>query len=113
MSTCMSDHGFGIYGYRYTRTDYRQGAVLLTHQKDPPSLRGPCRKNIHLTRSDGLLRWFPAPPDWQQAILSQDVIASDIQPKVGIVRPISMGFADPVPPASRLFSERSWNCPGM
>ena len=63
MSTCMSYHGFGIYGYRYSGTDYQQDAIILTHEKDPPSLRGSCRQSIHIARNGALLRWFLAPPD--------------------------------------------------
>ncbi|MFH0785448.1 MAG: hypothetical protein V2B20_26325 [Pseudomonadota bacterium] len=45
MSTSILYHGFGIHGYRYTSTQYRDGAIIVAIEKDPLSLRCPCCKS--------------------------------------------------------------------
>jgi transposase len=39
MSTSLLYHGFGIRGYRHTRTDYRGGQVIFTIDQDPETCR--------------------------------------------------------------------------
>ncbi len=62
MSTSILYHGFGIPGYRYTRTEYQQGAIIFSIDKDPLSLRCPCCRGILVTRKGTLPRWFHALP---------------------------------------------------
>jgi transposase len=39
MSTSLLYHAFGIRGYQYTRTDYRDGQVIFTIRQEPESCR--------------------------------------------------------------------------
>lgn len=39
MSTSLLYHGFGVTGYRYVRTDYREGDIIFTvERKDSVSV---------------------------------------------------------------------------
>ena len=39
MSTSLAYHGFGTRGYKYVRTQYRNGEILFTIRQDPLELR--------------------------------------------------------------------------
>ena len=41
MSTSLLYHGFGISGYRYVRTNYREGGVIFTITRKKFSVRCP------------------------------------------------------------------------
>ena len=41
MSTSLLYHAFGIRGYDYVKTDYREGRVVFTIQRRPPTYRCP------------------------------------------------------------------------
>lgn len=94
MSTSILYHSFGIYGYRYVSTQYRDGAIIFTIDKDPLSLRCPGCKSGQVIRRGGQLRWFHTLPIGRK----QTYIKLDI-PRVfcrlcGLVRQINIGFAD-------------------
>jgi len=87
-------HGFNIYGYRYVSTQYRDGAIIFTIEKDPLSLRCPGCKSGQVVRRGSQLRWFHGLPIGSK----QTYIKLDI-PRVfcrlcGFVRQITLGFAD-------------------
>jgi len=94
MSTSILYHGFGIVGYRYKNTSYQEGDLVFTVAKERSSLRCPCCKSGQVTRRGALPRWFKTVP-----IGSKQVFIKLFIPRVfcrfcGIVRQISLGFAD-------------------
>lgn len=94
MSTSILYHGFGIYGYRYTSTQYRDGAIIFTIEKDPHSLRCPCCKSGKVTRRGFQTRWFHALPIGRKQIYIKLDIPRVFCRLCGFVRQITIGFAD-------------------
>jgi len=94
MSTSILYHGFGIYGYRYTRTEYQQGALVFSIEKDPTSLRCPCCKGIQVIRKGTTLRWFHTLPIGNKQVYLKLQVPRVMCRACGIVRQITLGFAD-------------------
>ena len=94
MSTSILYHGFGISGYRYTRTEYQQGALVFSIEKDPLSLRCPCCSGIQVTRKGTLPRWFHALPIGRKQVYIKLQVPRVSCRFCGIVRQIKIGFAD-------------------
>lgn len=94
MSTSILYHGFGISGYRYTRTEYQQGALVFSIEKDPLSLRCPCCSGSQVTRKGTLPRWFHALPIGRKQVYIKLQVPRVSCQFCGIVRQIKIGFAD-------------------
>jgi transposase len=94
MSTSILYHGFGIYGYRYISTQYRDGAIIFTIEKDPLSLRCPCCKSGQVVRRGHQLRWFHALPIGRKQIYIKLNVPRIFCRSCGFVRQITIGFAD-------------------
>ena len=94
MSTSILYHGFGISGYRYTRTEYQQGAIVFTIEKDPLFLRCPCCRGSKVTRKGTLPRWFHALPVGRKQVYVKLQVPRVSCRFCGIVRQIKIGFAD-------------------
>lgn len=94
MSTSILYHGFGIHGYRYTKTEYRQGALVFSIEKEATCLRCPCCKGIHVTRKGNVLRWFHTLPIGRKQVYLKLRIPRVFCRSCGIIRQIKLGFAD-------------------
>ena len=94
MSTSILYHGFGICGYRYTRTEYQQGALVFSIEKEPTSLRCPCCKGIQVIRKGAVLRWFHTLPIGSKQVYLKLQVPRVMCRACGIVRQITLGFAD-------------------
>jgi len=94
MSTSILYHGFGIYGYHYTSTQYRDGAIIFTVEKDPHSLRCPCCKSGQVTRRGFQTRWFHTLPIGRKQIYIKLDIPRVFCRLCSLVRQITIGFAD-------------------
>ena len=103
MSTSILYHGFGIYGYRYTRTDYQKGALVFSIEKEPTSLRCPCCKGIQVIRKGTVLRWFHTLPIGRKQVYLKLQVPRVMCRACGIVRQIRLGFADPRRTYTRAF----------
>lgn len=95
MSTSILYHGFGIRGYRYSRSYFQEGDIVFVIEKDPFSLRCPCCKGRGVIKRGSLLRWFHTVPIGKKRVY----IALHV-PRVecrdcNIVRQVQIGFADP------------------
>ena len=62
MSTSLLYHGFGIVGYDYIRTAYREGDIIFTLSRKKFSLRCPLCKSKRIIKHGSLPRWFHALP---------------------------------------------------
>ena len=58
MSTSLLYHGFGIVGYKYVRTDYREGDVIFTVSRKKFSLRCSVCKSKKVYSTDLFLDGF-------------------------------------------------------
>jgi transposase len=94
MSTSILYHGFGIHGYRYKSSDFREGTVIFTIEKDPTSLRCPCCKSGQVIRHGTVLRWFHTLPIGRKQIYIALHIPRVSCKLCGIVQQITIGFAD-------------------
>lgn len=95
MSTSLLYHGFGIRGYRYKRSYFREGDVVFSIEKDPSTLRCPCCDGRHVIRRGSLLRWFQALPIGRKMVYVTLHVPRVECHDCGIVRQIKIGFADP------------------
>jgi len=94
MSTSILYHGFGIRGYHYVRTEFQQGAIIFTVEKDRSALRCPNCKTRDVNKRGSLPRFFHNLSIGRK----QTYIRLDI-PRVfchrcNTVRQIALGFAD-------------------
>jgi transposase len=95
MSTSLLYHGFGIVGYRYVRTEYRDSAVIFTVARKKFGLRCPVCKSKKVIRHGSLPRWFHSLPLGQKATYIKTEIARVECKDCKIVRQSDIGFADP------------------
>jgi transposase len=94
MSTSILYHGFGIVGYRYKSTSYQEGDLVFTIEKERTSLRCPCCKSAEVTRRGALPRWFKTVPIGNKRVYIKLYIPRVFCRLCGIVRQISLGFAE-------------------
>jgi len=78
MSTSLLYHGFGIVGYRYIRTEYREGAVIFTVSKNKFNLR-----------------WFHSLPIGKKATYIKTEMTRVECKDCKTIRQSDIGFADP------------------
>lgn len=95
MSTSILYHGFGIRGYRYNRSYFKEGDIIFSIEKDPSTLRCPCCNGRHVHRRGSLLRWFQALPIGRKTVYITLHIPRVECHDCGIVRQIKIGFANP------------------
>ena len=62
MSTSLLYHGFGVRGYRYVRTAYIEGGIVLTIEQDPKRCRCPACGGKSVTLKGGVVRRFRGLP---------------------------------------------------
>ena len=70
MSTSILYHGFGIYGYRYVSSQYQQGTIVFTIEKEDCALRCPSCQGRHVCRRGSQVRWFHTLPIGRKQISS-------------------------------------------
>ena len=95
MSTSLLYHGFGVRGYRYVKTDYEGGAMIFTIEQGRESYRCPaCGSEDVIGRGQTRRRFRMVP------VGSKPVLLAFAVPRVecrdcGVVRQVSIAFADP------------------
>jgi transposase len=103
MSTSLLYHAFGIRGYRYRRTDYREGCVIVSIEQPRESLRCPCCKTDDVERRGYKTReWRTLSIGGKPVFVRMDV------PRVhcracGITRQVAVPFAEPQRSHTRAF----------
>jgi len=75
MSTSLLYHGFGIVGYRYICTEYREGDVIFTVSRKKFNLRCPVCKSKRIVKHGSHLRWFHSLPIGKKATYIKTEIA--------------------------------------
>ena len=103
MSTSLLYHGFGIQGYHYVRSQFKEGKVIFSIRKDPTSLRCPCCNDRQVIRHGETLRWFQTVPIGKKHVyIALPVPRVECHP-CDIIRQITIGFADPRRTYTRTF----------
>jgi transposase len=95
MSTSLLYHGFGIRGYRYVNTKYREGAVLFTISQPRESYRCPecgCDDVIGRGQHDRTFRTLPIGGKPTYLVLAVPRVECR---RCGVVRQVKIQFADP------------------
>ena len=75
MSTSLLYHGFGIVGYRYIRTEYREGDIIFTVSRKKFGLRCPVCKSKKVIRRGSIPRWFHSLPIGKNATYIRTEVA--------------------------------------
>jgi transposase len=95
MSTSLLYHGFGIVGYRYVRSDYREGDIIFTINRKKFSIRCPVCKSKNIIRHGSLPRWFHSLPIGKKHTYIKAEIPRVECKECNTIRQADIGFADP------------------
>jgi transposase len=95
MSTSILYHGFGLVGYDYVRTRYREGKVIFTIQHKRNKIRCPvCRSRDIMLRGTTARRFRTIPIGHKRVFLDLAVQRIGCR-RCGGIRQVDLGFADP------------------
>jgi transposase len=94
MSTSLLYHGFGIIGYQYVRTFFKQGIIWFKIKKDRFSLRCPVCNSWKLTLRGSINRVFRSIPIGKKPVLIECPIQRIECRACGIIRQVKIAFAD-------------------
>jgi transposase len=95
MSTSLLYHAFGIRGYRYTRTDYRDGQTIFTIQQESEACRcSACGSSRILSRGHVQRRFRTVPIGRRATLVVLPIPRVECQ-DCGAVRQVKVPFADP------------------
>lgn len=94
MSTSILYHGFGIRGYRYVRTEFQQGTIVFTIEKDRTALRCPSCQGSDVIKRGTLPRFFHSLSIGRKKTYIKLYIPRVFCSICNAVRQISLGFAD-------------------
>src|SRR3954452_17131974 len=94
MSTSLLYHAFGIRGYHYTRTDYRDGQVIFTIRQEPETCRCPACGSPRVQSRGRVERRFRALPIGRRATSVGLPIPRVECQDCGVVRQVKIPFAD-------------------
>jgi transposase len=94
MSTSLLYHGFGIIGYKYVRTIFKQGVIWFKIKKDRFSLRCPVCNSWELILRGSSNRVFHSIPIGKKPVLIECPIQRIECRACGIIRQVKIVFAD-------------------
>jgi transposase len=103
MSTSLLYHGFGVRGYRYARTEYKEGAVTFVIEEPRESLCcADCGSRDVIARGGNFRRFRTVPIGKRKTYLALSVPRVECR-GCGVVRQVKIGFADPRRSYTRAF----------
>jgi transposase len=95
MSTSLLYHAFGIRGYEYVRTDYRDGATLFTIRQDPETCRcSACGSRRVISRGHAERQFLALPIGRRKTTVALPIPRVECQ-ACERVRQVEVPFADP------------------
>jgi transposase len=95
MSTSLLYHAFGIRGYEYVRTDYRDGATIFTIRQDPEDCRcAACGSRDVISRGHAERRFRTVPIGSRPTAVVLPIPRVECH-ACGAVRQVEVPFADP------------------
>src|SRR4051812_17862140 len=103
MSTSLLYHAFGIRGYHYTRTDYRDGATIFTIRQGPEDRRCSACGSPRVRSRGRVERRFRTLPVGSRATVVVLPIPRVECRACGVVRQVKVPFADPRRSYTRAF----------
>ena len=103
MSTSLLYHAFGIRGYDYVKTDYREGRVVFTIQRRPPTYRCPLCGSRRVASRGCQERTFRAVPIGGKPVLVVLPIPRVECSTCQVIRQAPLDFADPRRSYTRAF----------
>ena len=95
MSTSLLYHGFGVRGYRYLRTEYVRGGMVLTIERSMETCRCVACGSENVWRQGWVVRRFRAVPIGQRPVVLEARIPRLACQACGAVRQAAVGFAHP------------------
>src|SRR5262245_27562037 len=95
MSTSFLYHAFGIRGYRYVRTEYEDGQVILTIEQGPETCRCPACGPRRVISRGQVERQFRSLPIGSRATFVVLPIPRVECQACGLLRQVEVAFADP------------------
>lgn len=95
MSTSLLYHGFGVVGYRYVRTNYREGGIIFTIKRKDFSVRCPACNSKDVIRHGVLPRWLRSLPIGRTPTYIKTEIPRVECKECGTICQADIGFADP------------------
>jgi len=95
MSTSILYHGFGLVGYDYMRTQYREGKIIFTIQHKRDKIRCPaCRSRDIVLRGTTARRFRAIPIGHKRVFFDLEVQRIGCR-RCSCIRQVDLGFADP------------------
>ena len=94
MSTSLLYHGFGVRGYRYVRTEYVRGSIVMTIERRAETCRCVVCSSENVWRQGWVVRRFRALPIGQRQVVLEARIPRLACQACGAVRQAAVGFAN-------------------
>jgi transposase len=95
MSTSLLYHGFGVRGYEYVRTEYREGQIHFTIRQPRKALRCPACGSREVRPHGTVERRFRTVPIGSKAVFVTFPIPRVCCQVCGVTRQVAVDFADP------------------
>jgi len=95
MSTSILYHGFGLVGYDYVRTRYKEGKIIFTIRHKRDKIRCPaCRSRDVILRGTTTRRFRAIPIGHKRVFFELEAQRIGCR-RCGCIRQVGLGFADP------------------
>lgn len=95
MSTSLLYHGFGINGYKYVRTHYKNGSIIFTIRQEPTDLCCAICGSRHIIRRGLIQRMFKTLPIGKKPVFISIKISRVFCIECKYLRQVKVSFADP------------------
>ncbi len=95
MSTSLLDHGFGVRGYEYVRTEYVEGQIRFSIRQPRKALRCSARGSRAVRPRGTAERPFRTPPIGSRLVLVSFPIPRVCCQHCGVTRQVALDFAGP------------------
>lgn len=103
MSTSWLYHGFGIRGYRYVSTQYREGQIIVRIEAPRESLRCPACGSAHVHLVERFRRWWRTVPIGAKSVWIEMELPRVECQSCHLRRRVEVTFADPMRRHTRSF----------
>ena len=95
MSTSLLYHAFGVRGYKYVRTEYRNGGIVFTIAQDLERCRCSACGSRDVQPKGRIVREFRAVPIGRKPVTIAFGIPRVLCHECGLTRQVRIAFADP------------------
>jgi len=95
MSTSLLYHAFGVRGYRYVRTEYREGGIVFVLDQDPSAWQCAACGSRDVQPKGRVWREFRTVPIGAKPVTLAFPVPRVRCPTCGAIRQVRVAFADP------------------